>query len=108
MSDASVTVQEAQAEIDGTKVAEILRDFQHNFRGVYPDYVLARGVGPEQAMIGLAIKRGHLFTIARTDTIPAALIEAERRGMMRGRAELLKEQKERQQYFDLWASRGTE
>lgn len=77
MSDASVTVQEAQAEIDGTKVAEILRDFQHNFRGVYPDYVLARGVGPEQAMIGLAIKRGHLLTIALSDArVGAALLEA--------------------------------
>ena len=55
-----VSIEDAQAEIGGLLVAEILMDFQSNFQGVYPDYILARGVGPEQSMIGLAIRRGHL------------------------------------------------
>jgi hypothetical protein len=55
-----ISVKDAQAEINGLLVAEICRDFGINFRGVYPKHILARGVGPEQAFIGLAIKRGHL------------------------------------------------
>ena len=59
MSD-KISVKDAQAEINGLLVAEICRDFGINFRDVYPRHILARGVGPEQAFIGLAIKRGHL------------------------------------------------
>lgn len=59
MSD-RISLKDAQAEINGTLVAEICRDFGINFRDVYPEHILARGVGPEQAFIGLAIKRGHL------------------------------------------------
>jgi len=59
MSD-KISVKDAQAEINGLLVAEICRDFGINFRDVYPEHILARGVGPEQAFIGLAIKRGHL------------------------------------------------
>jgi hypothetical protein len=59
MSD-KISVKDAQAEINGLLVAEICRDFGINFLGVYPEHILARGVGPEQAFIGLAIKRGHL------------------------------------------------
>ena len=57
-----VTVEEAQSHIDGLKVAEIIRDAQVEFRDEYPDYVLALGVGPIQAMLGLAIKNGHIST----------------------------------------------
>jgi hypothetical protein len=59
MSD-KISVKDAQAEINGLLVAEICRDFGINFRDVYPEHILARGVGPEQAFIGLAIKRGRL------------------------------------------------
>ena len=59
MSD-KIGLKDAQAEINGLLVAEICRDFGINFRNVYPEHILARGVGPEQAFIGLAIKRGHL------------------------------------------------
>jgi hypothetical protein len=59
MSD-KISREDAQAEINGLLVAEICRDFGINFRDVYPEHILARGVGPEQAFIGLAIKRGHL------------------------------------------------
>ena len=59
MSD-KISLKDAQAEINGLLVAEICRDFYINFRDVYPEHILARGVGPEQAFIGLAIKRGHL------------------------------------------------
>ncbi len=58
MSD-KISLKDAQAEINGLLVAEICRDFGINFRDVYPEHIL-RGVGPEQAFIGLAIKRGHL------------------------------------------------
>jgi hypothetical protein len=71
MTAPKVTIQEAQAEIDGLLVAEICRDFGVNFQGVYPDFILARGVGPEQSFIGLAIKRGHLI---RDD--PEALVQS--------------------------------
>lgn len=83
MTDAApkrISREDAQSEIDGRLVAEILRDFGINFHGVYPDHVLARGVGPEQSMIGLAIKRGHIILASEH----AALIrEAEARGMER-------------------------
>ena len=83
MTDAApkrISLEDAQSEIDGRMVAEILRDFGINFHGVYPDHVLARGVGPEQSMIGLAIKRGHIILASEH----AALIrEAEARGMER-------------------------
>jgi hypothetical protein len=59
MSD-KISVKDAQSEINVLLVAEICRDFGINFRDVYPERILARGVGPEQAFIGLAIKRGHL------------------------------------------------
>jgi hypothetical protein len=59
MSD-KISVKDAQAEINGLLVAEICRDFGINFLDVYPEHIRARGVGPEQAFIGLAIKRGHL------------------------------------------------
>ena len=84
MTDAApkrISREDAQSEIDGRLVAEILRDFGINFHGVYPDHVLARGVGPEQSMIGLAIKRGHIILASEH----AALIrEAEARGMNNG------------------------
>ena len=74
MSD-KINIKDAQAEIDGLLVAEICRDFGINFREVYPEHILARGVGPEQAFIGLAIKRGHLaLPVARADA--AAIREA--------------------------------
>lgn len=63
-----ITRGDAQAQISGLKVAEILIDFSTNFLGVYPDSVLSRAVGPDQSMIGLAIKRGHLILAT-----PAAL-----------------------------------
>ncbi len=59
MSD-KISREDAQAEINGLLVAEICRDFGINFLDVYPRHILERGVGPEQAFIGLAIKRGHL------------------------------------------------
>jgi hypothetical protein len=59
MSD-KISREEAQAKINGLLVAEICRDFAINFRDVYPAHILARGVGPEQAFIGLAITRGYL------------------------------------------------
>jgi hypothetical protein len=59
MSD-KISREDAQAKINGLLVAEICRDFAINFRDVYPAHILARGVGPEQAFIGLAIKRGYL------------------------------------------------
>ena len=72
-----ITREEAQAEIPGIVVAEIITDFANNFRDVYPTYLLARGVGPEQSMIGLAIKRGHLV---RTDLSAAHEAAARRAG----------------------------
>lgn len=83
MNDApeQITREEAQAQIDGLLVAEILRDFASNFKGDYHGSVLARGVGPEQSMIGLAIKRGHLMVaspaaLAKSDTV-RALVKAD-------------------------------
>ena len=76
MSETKISREEAQAEIDGLLVAEILRDFASNFQGVYPDDVLAQGVGPNQSMIGLAIKRGHLATAARIADLERQLAEA--------------------------------
>lgn len=69
-----ITLEEAQAAVDPRLVAEILRDFGTNFDGVYPVGVLARGVGPEQSMIGLAIKRGHLVTRSHADAMVAAAL----------------------------------
>ncbi len=69
-----ITLEEAQAAVDPMLVAEILRDFGTNFDGVYPVGVLARGVGPEQSMIGLAIKRGHLVTRSHADAMVAAAL----------------------------------
>ena len=69
MSD-KISLKDAQAEINGLLVTEICRDFGINFRGVYPKHILERGVGPEQAFIGLAIKRGHLALPA----VPGAAI----------------------------------
>ena len=69
-----ITLEEAQAAVDPRLVAEILRDFGTNFDGVYPVGVLARGVGPEQSMIGLAIKRGHLVTRSHADALVAAAL----------------------------------
>lgn len=57
-------LHEAQKEIDGPKVAEIVNDFRREFRDVYPPDLLGStmtGVGPMQALIGLAIKNGHLI-----------------------------------------------
>jgi len=75
-----VTREEAQAEIPGIVVAEIIMDFVNNFRDVYPTDLLARGVGPEQSMIGLAIKRGHLvradLSAAREAAARRELIDA--------------------------------
>jgi hypothetical protein len=61
MMGKKISRADAQAEIDGLLVAEIVRDFGVNFHDVYPIDVLALGVGPMQSMIGLAIKRGHLM-----------------------------------------------
>ncbi|MFN7881794.1 MAG: hypothetical protein ACK5PF_02085, partial [bacterium] len=85
MSD-KISVKDAQAEINGLLVAEICRDFGINFRDVYPEHILARGVGPEQAFIGLAIKRGHL-------ALPAAQPDAAaiRGAALREAAEMLDE-----------------
>ncbi len=50
-----------QAEIDGKLVARMIMDFHREFRGVYPDHVMASNlcaVGPLQSMIGLAIRNG--------------------------------------------------
>lgn len=55
--------KDVQKEIDGIKVAEIVNDFRIAFRDVYPHSLLGStmtGVGPMQALIGLAIKNGHL------------------------------------------------
>jgi hypothetical protein len=75
MSDDKISREEAQAEIDGLLVAEICRDFGTNFYNVYPEHILARGVGPEQSFIGLAIKRGHL--VRRDPAVLAALTEVQ-------------------------------
>lgn len=75
MTDVKTSREEAQAEIDGLLVAEIIRDAQVNFRGVYDHYVFSLGVGPIQSLIGLAIKRGHLSVAA----LQAAAAEAEGR-----------------------------
>ena len=72
-----ISLKDAQAEIDGVLVAEICRDFGINFRDVYPEHILARGVGPEQAFIGLAIKRGHL-ALPAVQPDDAAIREAAR------------------------------
>ena len=69
-----ITREEAQAAVDPMLVAEILRDFGANFDKVYPVGVLARGVGPEQSMIGLAIKRGHLVTRSEAEAMVAAAL----------------------------------
>lgn len=84
MTDAKITIEDAQAEIDGLLVARIIRDFQINFQGVYPEYIFARGVGPEQSMIGLAIKNGHLDnTLQNTIKMNKALeIISDLMGMM--------------------------
>lgn len=53
----------AQSEIDGQKVAKMILEFYEAFGGVYNPSVLVSdlcAVGPLQAMIGLAIKNGHL------------------------------------------------
>lgn len=69
-----ITREEAQAAVDPMLIAEILRDFGTNFDGIYPVDVLARGVGPEQSMIGLAIKRGHLITTSEAEAMVAAAL----------------------------------
>jgi hypothetical protein len=73
MSDAKISREDAQAEIGGLLVAEICNDFGINFSKVYPPHILARGVGPEQSFIGLAIKRGHL--VVRDPAVLAELPE---------------------------------
>jgi len=56
-------LKEVQDEIDGTLVARMIREFSVEFRDVYVRDVFESNlcaVGPLQAMIGLAIKNGHL------------------------------------------------
>lgn len=57
------TTGEAQSHIDGILVAQIIIDFNREFRGVYPIEIMASNlcaVGPLQSMIGLAIANGRL------------------------------------------------
>lgn len=54
-------LKDAQSHIDGVKIAKIIREFQCEFSDIYPERILEGiGVGPLQALIGLAIKNGHL------------------------------------------------
>lgn len=56
-------IAEAQAEIDGKKVARLIMEFYREFEGTYGKDVMESNlcaVGPLQSMIGLAIKRGLL------------------------------------------------
>jgi len=57
-------VKEAQDQIDGVLVARMIQEFWIEFEGAYPMDIHTSGlcaVGPLSAMIGLAIKNGHLM-----------------------------------------------
>lgn len=60
-----VTIEEAQEHIPGVEVAKIIREFQTEFRGAYPDEVLAMGIGPVQTFLGLAIRNQRLARIGQ-------------------------------------------
>lgn len=56
-------LREAQSEVDGQRVAQMILNFQRQFAGVYPHRVLYSdlcAVGPLQSLLGLAIKDGLL------------------------------------------------
>jgi hypothetical protein len=59
----SEKIEKAHEQIPGVEVAAIIQDFWREFRGIYPEDVMASNlcaVGPLQSMIGLAIKNGRL------------------------------------------------
>lgn len=56
-------ISEAQQHISGRRVALMIQEFWREFEGVYPQSTMESSlcaVGPLHAMIGLAIKNGHL------------------------------------------------
>ncbi len=75
-------ISEAQAEIDGLKVARMILEFYEAFGGKYLPSVMASdlcAVGPLSAMIGLAIKNGHLSLPPE----PKTQLSAEERTVLR-------------------------
>lgn len=64
----SPKIAAAHAEIEGTAVAQMIIDFQREFRNTYGHDVMASSlcaVGPLQSLIGLAIANGLLVTPER-------------------------------------------
>ncbi|MEM8957545.1 MAG: hypothetical protein AAGC86_06980 [Pseudomonadota bacterium] len=56
-------VKQAQNQLPPLFGAKMAREFQHEFRGIYPDSVLGSSLcaaGPLEAMFGLAVKRGWI------------------------------------------------
>lgn len=55
-------ISKAHAQIEGTLIAQIIIDFNREFRDVYPTESRAHmcAVGPLQSLIGHAIASGHL------------------------------------------------
>ena len=56
-------IEQAHKHINGVDVAQMIIEFQQEFRDVYGLDTLASSlcaVGPLQSLIGLAIKNGHL------------------------------------------------
>jgi hypothetical protein len=59
---------EAQGEIEGLRVAEMLLEFEREFAPVYRHNVLFPGVGPMQSFLGWAINKGYI-------TVPSVLTD---------------------------------
>ena len=61
-TDNPISLEEVQSHIDSSLVAKIVLEFNREFKDVYPTDVRSRyiAVGPAQALLGLAIKNGHI------------------------------------------------
>lgn len=53
-------IADAQSRVDANLVARMIVEFQNELHGRYGAHTSLTAVGPLQAMIGLAIKNGHL------------------------------------------------
>ena len=57
----------AQAFIESLTVAEMMMEFNREFRDVYPDHYLPSAVGPTQSFIGFCIQKGYM-EVTRTQS----------------------------------------
>ncbi|MGB0410191.1 MAG: hypothetical protein ACPGFA_01275 [Pikeienuella sp.] len=90
MSNAPVTIEDAQSHFPAELAAKIGREFQGSFCRIYSPGTTSFGCGPLQTMLGFAVQNGH---IRPTDTIPdpdavKALVEAARAGLVAAQSDL--------------------